>query len=197
MVLVPLLGWAGVSAYPARGILFGLSLPPIAPVNESLAKVLLALHGWAALAWPAHRGAFRGRDDAYDREEGWCRAPDDARRVRSERSAHPLVEPALLPEPFALGLKARADVDRQSIHPRVAPEDATAAPPGLLDQRGEKPGADALALPGRKRCEFAQLNLLALDKKLATQTSCSPQHGPMRAFRIILDAHGVDRLARP
>lgn len=50
MVLVPLLGWAGVSAYPARDILFGLSLPPIAPVNESLAKTLLALHGWAALA---------------------------------------------------------------------------------------------------------------------------------------------------
>ncbi len=53
MVLVPLLGWAGVSAYPARGILFGLSLPPIAPVNESLAKTLLMLHGWAAFALAA------------------------------------------------------------------------------------------------------------------------------------------------
>jgi len=47
---VPLLGWAGVSAFPARGILFGLSLPPIMPVNADLAKVILELHGYAAVA---------------------------------------------------------------------------------------------------------------------------------------------------
>jgi len=50
MVLVPLLGWAAVSAFPARGILFGLSLPPILPVNADLAKILLQLHGYAAVA---------------------------------------------------------------------------------------------------------------------------------------------------
>jgi len=60
MIVVPLLGWAGVSAYPARGILFGLSLPPIAPVNETLAKVLLELHGWAALAMVALIAAHFG-----------------------------------------------------------------------------------------------------------------------------------------
>lgn len=53
MLLVPLLGWAGVSAYPARGIFFGLSLPPIAPVNEKLAETLLQLHGYAAIALAA------------------------------------------------------------------------------------------------------------------------------------------------
>jgi cytochrome b561 len=57
MVLTPLLGWAGVSAYPARGILFGLSLPPIMPVNETLAKILLQLHGFSALALAALIGA--------------------------------------------------------------------------------------------------------------------------------------------
>lgn len=49
MILVPLLGWAAVSAYPARGILFGLSLPPILPVNEALAKTLFTLHKAAAI----------------------------------------------------------------------------------------------------------------------------------------------------
>ncbi len=61
MILVPLLGWAAVSAYPARGILFGLSLPPILPVNEALAKTLFSLHKAAAiglvLVVMAHVGA--------------------------------------------------------------------------------------------------------------------------------------------
>jgi cytochrome b561 len=49
MVLVPLLGWAAVSAYPARGVLFGLSLPPIMPVNQALAGTLFAAHKAAAM----------------------------------------------------------------------------------------------------------------------------------------------------
>jgi cytochrome b561 len=49
MVLVPLLGWAGVSAYPARDV-FGLfSLPQIFPESEIWAKRLFAAHGFAAL----------------------------------------------------------------------------------------------------------------------------------------------------
>jgi cytochrome b561 len=44
MVLVPLLGWAAVSAYPARGVFFGLSLPPIMPVNQALAGTLFTAH---------------------------------------------------------------------------------------------------------------------------------------------------------
>ncbi len=51
MVLVPLLGWAGVSAYIPRGAsCSGCRCRPSRTVNESLAKVLLELHGWAALA---------------------------------------------------------------------------------------------------------------------------------------------------
>jgi cytochrome b561 len=61
MFLVPLLGWAAVSAYPARGVLFGLSLPPIMPVNEALAKALFTAHKAAAIGLAlvvlAHVGA--------------------------------------------------------------------------------------------------------------------------------------------
>lgn len=61
LVAVPLLGWAGVSAYPATGILFGLSLPQIVPVNPALAEKLLMLHSYAALTMlglvAAHFGA--------------------------------------------------------------------------------------------------------------------------------------------
>jgi cytochrome b561 len=61
MFLVPLLGWAAVSAYPARGVLFGLSLPPILPVNQALAGTLFTLHKAAAiglaLVMAAHIGA--------------------------------------------------------------------------------------------------------------------------------------------
>ena len=61
LILVPLLGWAGVSAYPATGILFGLYLPPILPENPALAEKILALHGYTALTMAgliaAHFGA--------------------------------------------------------------------------------------------------------------------------------------------
>ncbi|CAN1514535.1 CybB Cytochrome B561 [Rhabdaerophilaceae bacterium] len=60
MGLVPLLGWAAVSAYPARGVLFGLSLPPIMPVNQSLAGFLFAAHKFAAFALAALIAAHFG-----------------------------------------------------------------------------------------------------------------------------------------
>lgn len=61
IVLVPLFGWAGVSAYPARGVFFGLELPPILPVNQALAGTMFTLHKFASYALAgliaAHIGA--------------------------------------------------------------------------------------------------------------------------------------------
>jgi len=49
LLIVPLLGWIGVSLYPSLGI-FGLfDLPALAAPSEAAAKRVLALHGW--LAW--------------------------------------------------------------------------------------------------------------------------------------------------
>ncbi|HSI40696.1 MAG TPA: cytochrome b [Xanthobacteraceae bacterium] len=48
LLVVPPLGWAGVSAYPALDV-FGLfNLPAILPPNEALANRILGLHGLAA-----------------------------------------------------------------------------------------------------------------------------------------------------
>jgi cytochrome b561 len=49
LVLVPLLGWTGVSAYGARGTPLGVNLPEIVPQNQELAHTILYYHGWAAL----------------------------------------------------------------------------------------------------------------------------------------------------
>lgn len=49
LILVPMLGWLGVSLFPAR-TLFGLvDLPAIASPDEARAKAVLALHGTLAL----------------------------------------------------------------------------------------------------------------------------------------------------
>jgi cytochrome b561 len=61
LLVVPLLGWLGVSRYGALSI-FGLfSLPPIATVNQDAAATIFWLHGAAAilmlLAIGAHFGA--------------------------------------------------------------------------------------------------------------------------------------------
>jgi cytochrome b561 len=53
LIIVPVLGWAGVSAYPATGILFGLNLPAILPVDQALAGRLLQAHGVLALLMTA------------------------------------------------------------------------------------------------------------------------------------------------
>jgi cytochrome b561 len=49
ILLVPILGWTGVSAYGARGTPFGFNLPEIIAQNQSLGETLLAYHGWAAI----------------------------------------------------------------------------------------------------------------------------------------------------
>lgn len=49
---VPLLGWAGVTAFPALGILAGLNLPamPFIPTAEPLAQKIFDWHATAAFA---------------------------------------------------------------------------------------------------------------------------------------------------
>lgn len=49
LAIVPLLGWAGVSAYGARGTPFGFNLPEIIPQNQDLGNTILYYHGWAAI----------------------------------------------------------------------------------------------------------------------------------------------------
>jgi len=51
MIVVPMMGWAGVTAYPALITIGGYKLPamPFVPQDEGLAKQLFDLHGWLAL----------------------------------------------------------------------------------------------------------------------------------------------------
>lgn len=48
LILVPLLGWAGVSDLGARELLFGLTLPAIWPEGASHADLLFLSHAWLA-----------------------------------------------------------------------------------------------------------------------------------------------------
>jgi cytochrome b561 len=50
LILVPLLGWAGISDFGARGIAFGLSLPAIWPEGAGYAELLFTGHAWLAFA---------------------------------------------------------------------------------------------------------------------------------------------------
>jgi cytochrome b561 len=50
LILVPLLGWAGVSDYGARGLFFGLSLPSIWPEGAGYAEWLFLAHAITAFA---------------------------------------------------------------------------------------------------------------------------------------------------
>jgi cytochrome b561 len=50
IVAVPLLGWAGVSAFDAREIFWGYSLPVIWPAGSSYADLLLELHAYLAFS---------------------------------------------------------------------------------------------------------------------------------------------------
>lgn len=45
---MPLLGWAGISAFGSRGILFGIELPPIWPEGSPWADFLLETHAYLA-----------------------------------------------------------------------------------------------------------------------------------------------------
>lgn len=51
LVLTPLFGWAGVTAFPALVILGGFNLPamPFVPVDRELAESLFAIHGALAM----------------------------------------------------------------------------------------------------------------------------------------------------
>ncbi len=51
LVLTPLFGWAGVTAFPALITLGGYHLPamPFVPVNEALAERLFSIHGVLAI----------------------------------------------------------------------------------------------------------------------------------------------------
>jgi len=48
LLVVPLLGWAGVSAFPALRIFDLFNLPAILPANEEIAKRVLDVHGLVA-----------------------------------------------------------------------------------------------------------------------------------------------------
>jgi len=48
IVLVPLLGWAGVSDFGGRDILFGYSLPQIWPEGSGYGELMLSVHAWLA-----------------------------------------------------------------------------------------------------------------------------------------------------
>jgi cytochrome b561 len=52
---VPLLGWAGVTSFPALVTVGGMHLPPMpfVPVDQALSKALFAAHGTLALALAA------------------------------------------------------------------------------------------------------------------------------------------------
>jgi cytochrome b561 len=60
LLVVPLLGWAGISRYGARDI-FGLfSLPPLLPQNQDLAPTIFWLHGAGAMLLTLLIGAHVG-----------------------------------------------------------------------------------------------------------------------------------------
>lgn len=46
---VPLLGWLGVSAYDARGIMGGYQLPALLAKDGALGEMILKYHGYAAI----------------------------------------------------------------------------------------------------------------------------------------------------
>lgn len=50
MIIVPILGWLGVSAYGATGLLGGFSLPALLGKDTPLGEAILKYHGLAAYA---------------------------------------------------------------------------------------------------------------------------------------------------
>lgn len=76
LLIVPMLGWYGVSAYGAREVVGGYSLPELVAKDDRLANTVLALHAAAAIALGAfvavHIGAalmhrFILRDGVFKR----------------------------------------------------------------------------------------------------------------------------------
>lgn len=75
---IVLLGWAGVTAYPALSIVGGWSLPgmPFVPVSRPLHEILFAIHGWLAIVLSilvvvhiagALKHRFIDKDGVFDR----------------------------------------------------------------------------------------------------------------------------------
>jgi cytochrome b561 len=60
LLVVPLLGWAGVSAYGARGILGGYQLPELLGKDTVLGEIILKYHGYAAICIVLLIGAHVG-----------------------------------------------------------------------------------------------------------------------------------------
>jgi cytochrome b561 len=50
LLVVPLLGWTGVSLYPALDTVAGISLPALAKPNRPVSETVLVAHGLAAFA---------------------------------------------------------------------------------------------------------------------------------------------------
>lgn len=48
LIAMPLLGWAGISDFGSRGILFGIELPPIVPQGGGWWEILLEVHAYLA-----------------------------------------------------------------------------------------------------------------------------------------------------
>lgn len=48
LIAMPLLGWAGISDFGSRGILFGIELPPIVPQGGGYWEILLEAHAYLA-----------------------------------------------------------------------------------------------------------------------------------------------------
>jgi cytochrome b561 len=49
LLIVPLLGWIGVSLFPSLMVFNLFGLPPLVSPNEEAAKRVLAVHGWLAI----------------------------------------------------------------------------------------------------------------------------------------------------
>jgi cytochrome b561 len=49
LLIVPLLGWIGVSLFPSLMVFNLFGLPPLASPDEVAAKRVLAIHGWLAI----------------------------------------------------------------------------------------------------------------------------------------------------
>lgn len=49
LILVPLVGWLGISLYGARSVFGIATIPPLAAENSEVAKTVLALHRYLAL----------------------------------------------------------------------------------------------------------------------------------------------------
>lgn len=60
LLCVPLLGWLGVSAYGARGLLGGVELPALLGKDTVLGEVILKYHGYAAILVVLLLGAHIG-----------------------------------------------------------------------------------------------------------------------------------------